>query len=296
MGDDGIAIHGIYSFVFEARGNTLVVNHNSFRRGDPLRLFDPHGRPAGEAVVESVRPLDGFTTTRKSRRVTLSDNTKGPFYAIALDRPLAADFDYLASNPAAAGSGYVLRENTIRNHRARGMLLKADHGLIEGNTIDGSTMGGIVLTPEFWWNEASYSRDVIIRHNTIRHVAYAPEQLGAVVIAALETAPLAGRGHQHIVLEDNRFENLNGVNLLITSAGDVLVKNNLFIHAQHSQTSVAGAGWGENAGELIFVTEAEPVRFEGNIVDDLGPFHQEFIHATPSARIEGAEPQRRIGK
>jgi len=294
MGDDGIAIHGIYSFVFQARSNTLVVNHNSFRRGDPLRLFDQGGRPAGEAVVEAVRPLDGFTNRRKSGRVTLSDNTQGPFFEVTLDRPLVAGFDYLASNPAAVGSGYLLRGNTIRNHRARGMLLKADGGLVEGNTVDGSTMGGIVLTPEFWWNEACYSRNVIIRHNTIRHVAYAPDQLGAVVIAALDTAPLSGTGHQHIVLEGNRFENLAGVNLLITSATDVFVKGNLFIHAHYAQASVAGAAWGENAKALVFVTEAAPIRFEGNLVEDLGPFHQELIHATPSARIEGAEPRIRI--
>ncbi len=290
MGDDAIAIHGIYSFVFDARDNTLVINHNSFRPGDPLRLFDPGGRPAGEAVVESIRPLENFASTRKSSRATLSDTTSGPFFEVTLDRVLAANFDYLASNPAAIGSGYVLRGNTIRNHRARGMLLKADRGLIEDNTIDGSTMGGIVLTPEFWWNEACYSRDVTIRHNTVRHVAYAPDQLGGVVIAAIGTAPLAGYGHQHIVLEDNRFENINGLNLLITSAEDVLVKDNVFIHAQHGQASVAGAAWGENAGELIFVTEAEAVRFENNLAEDLGPFQQVLIHATPSGRIEGAGP------
>jgi hypothetical protein len=296
MGDDGIAIHGIYSFVFEARGLTFVINHNSFRRGDPLRLFDPHGQPAGEAVVESVRPLDTFTNTRKSQRTTLSDNTMGPFFEITLDRPLAAGFDFLASNPVAVGSGFVLRNNTIRNHRARGMLLKADGGLIEGNTIDGSTMGGIVLTPEFWWNEAGYSRNVTIQHNTIRHVAYAPEQLGAVVIAAIETEPISGNGHRHIVLADNRFENLNGVNVLITSASDVLVKNNLFIHAQRVRAPVAGAAWGEDTGALIFVTKADQVRIQGNLVEDLGPLNRELIHVTASARVDGKESGIQIQK
>ena len=296
MGDDAIAIHGTYSFVFEARANRLVINHSGFRQGDPLRLFDRNGRPAGEAVVESIRSLDSFTSTRKSNRATLSDTTTGPFFEITLDRPLAADFDYLASNPAANGSGYVLRGNTIRNHRARGMLLKADRGLIEDNTIDGSTMGGIVLTPEFWWNEACYSRNVTIHHNTIRHVAYAPDQLGGVVIAAIEGAPLSGYGHQHIVLEDNRFENINGVNLLITSAAVVLVKDNVFIHAQYAQASVAGASWGEDAGALIFVTEAQPVRFENNVAEDLGPFQKELIHTAPGGRIEGTGPGIRITK
>ncbi len=289
MGDDGIAIHGTYSFVFVARGNALVINRNSFRPGDPLHLFDSDGRPAGEAVVRSTRALDDFQNTKKSRRVTLSDNTKGPYFEVTLDRPLQGDFDYLASNPAAIGSGYVLRNNTIRNHRARGMLLKAENGLVEGNTIDGSTMGGIVLTPEFWWNEACYSRNVTIRNNTIRRVAYAPEQTGAVVIAAsIESKPVPGCGHQRILIEGNRFENLNGVNLFISSACDVIVRKNSFIHAQHGLVK-GGEVKGESTGSLIFVTEAQDVRFEGNSVSGLGPWNRGLIRTTPSARVDGAD-------
>jgi len=227
--------------------------------------------------------LTGFENDRKSQRVTRLENTKGPYFEVTLDHALPAEFDDLVSNPAAEGSGYILRQNTIRNHRARGMLLKADNGLVEGNTIDGSTMGGIVLSPEFWWNEASYSHDVIIRNNTIRHVAYAPDQLGSVLVATTENVPLAGCGHSRITIEGNRFVELNGVNLLITSACDVTVRKNRFIHSQHQATETAGRSWGEHPGVLVFVTEARQVRFEGNTASGLGPFNKQLIEATPSA-------------
>jgi Right handed beta helix region len=282
MGDDGIAIHGTFSLVFAVRGNALVINRSTFRPGDPLRLFDPDGRPAGEAVVRSIRALADFQNTKKSRRVTLSDPTSGPYFEVTLDRPLQADFDYLASNPAAMGSGYVLRNNTIRNHRARGMLLKAENGLVEGNTVEGSTMGGIVLTPEFWWNEAGYSRNVTVRNNTIRHVAYAPEQVGAVELAAIVDKPVPGCGHQRILIEGNRFENLDGVNLFVSSACDVIVRRNSFIHPQHAAVK------GERAGSLVFVTEAQGVRFEGNTVSALGAFNKILIQTTDTARVEGS--------
>src|SRR5262249_30228253 len=87
MGDDGIAIHGMFSFVFEGRGTTLVINKNSFRPGDPLRLFDSDGKPAGEAIVRSIHPLSDFRNTRKSRRESLTDNTEGPYFEVALDHP-----------------------------------------------------------------------------------------------------------------------------------------------------------------------------------------------------------------
>jgi hypothetical protein len=260
-----------------------VINNNSFRPGDPLRLFDRKGQPAGEAMVTAVQPLTGFENNGQSQRVTRLDNTHGPYSEVTLDHTLPAGFDDLVSNPAAEGSGYVLRQNTIRNHRARGMLLKADNGLVEGNTIDGSTMGGIVLSPEFWWNEASYSRNVMVRNNTIRHVAYAPYQLGAVLIATTENAPTAGCGHRRIVLEGNRFVDLNGVNLLITSACDVTVRRNRFIHTQHQAAEAGGRTWGERPDVLIFVTEAQQVRFEGNTASGLGPFNRQLIEATASA-------------
>jgi hypothetical protein len=287
MADDGIAIHGTYSLVLSAGGNKFVINDGNFRPGDPLRLFDPRGQPAGEALVRSIQPLEGFHNTKKSHRAAISDHTAGPYFEVMLDRPLPADFDYLVSNPAATGSGYVLRENTIRNHRARGMLLKADNGLVEGNLIEGSTMGGIVVTPEFWWYEADYSRNVTIRNNTIRQVAYAPRQLGAVLVAAVGEKPIPGCGHQHIVLDGNRFEDLNGVNLLISSACDVTVKNNLFIRPQRFR--VEAGGMDEEPGSLIDITQAKDVRFENNTILGIGRFNTRIIQVSSTASVSGLQ-------
>lgn len=288
MGDDGIAIHGTYSLVLQVQQNRLVINRNSFAAGDPLRLLDSMGRPAGETLVKSARLLPGFRNVRKSRRKALGDETAGPYVEIVLERPLDAKFDDLVFNPAASGSGYTLRGNTIRNHRARGMLLKADHGVVEGNTIDGSSMGGIVLSPEFWWNEGSYSHNVSIRNNTIRHVAYAPAQFGGVVVATTEDSPVAGCGHQNIVIEANRFEDIDGVNLLISSACDVTVRGNRFVRPQRAKVAAGGASWGEDAGSLIFVTEAKDIRFEDNTASEIGRFNHELVTSTASAHVEGA--------
>lgn len=286
MPDDGIAIHGTYALIFEGHENRLIINKSTFEPGDPIRIYDADGRPSGEAVVRMVVPRPDYHDTRKSGRVTLSDNTRGPYFELTLDRPVNVNFDYLAENPAATGAGYILRDNTIRNHRARGMLLKAPNGLVEHNEIDGSTMGGIVLTPEFWWNEAGYSRNVIIRNNVIRHVAYAPRQLGGLVVAALDgAAPVAGYGNRDVLIENNRFEGINGVNLLITSAADVKVKNNRFINAQTEPGEAAGVAWGEDPGALIFVTQATGIRFTGNKAEGLGKYNRVLVETTPSAHV-----------
>ena len=275
MADDAIAIQGTYSFVFQADGNRLVINRNSFRPGDPLRLVDSAGRPAGVAVVQSVRALPGYVNQRKSRRNTRQDNTTGPYFEVVLDRPLSAAFDDLASNPAASGRGYIIRGNRIGNHRARGMLLKADDGLVEDNLIDGSSMGGIVLSPETWWNEASYSRNVVVRRNRIRNVAYAPRQPGALVIANTET-PVVGCGHQHISVVDNVFEQVEGVNLYLGAACGVAVTGNRFVRERDSNT-------------VIRVIGVSRVRFEFNMVVSPTAERGNLMETTTSTQIEGAE-------
>jgi hypothetical protein len=284
--DDGIAIHGAYSFVFAGRDGYLTINRNSFREGDPLRLFDLAGRPAGEAVVRSIARLADFRNERKSARRTRGDNTGGPYWEVTLDKPLAADFDFVASNPHAVGSGYILRRNTIRNHRARGLLLKADDGLVENNTIEGSTIAGIVVTPEFWWNEACYSRNVTIRNNTIRRTSYIPRPTAAVVIAAIEGKPIAGHGHHNIVFENNTIEDIDGPALFISSADGVVVRNNRFVRPQAKAHACAGAGWGMDCGALMAVAEAVNVRLIGNRVEQPGAALKQTLQKIGGAQVE----------
>ncbi|HZE95700.1 MAG TPA: hypothetical protein VE981_01620, partial [Planctomycetota bacterium] len=147
MGDDGVAIHGSYALLVEAREKSWVVTDGVLREGDPLRLITPEGGLAGEARVVSVRGLKDYAPAGKSRFHGFADLSRFRFAEVTTEPGLPAGFDWQASNPAAAGSGYVVRHTVIRNHRARGLLLKADDGLVEGNTIDGSTTAGIVLAP-----------------------------------------------------------------------------------------------------------------------------------------------------
>jgi nitrous oxidase accessory protein NosD len=163
------------------------------------------------------------------------------------------------------------------------MLLKAHNGLVEGNTIDGSSISGIVLSPELWWNEACYSRNVIIRNNIVRNLPDNPRSSGAIIVGAATDRYTPGYGHKHIVLENNQIQNVNVVNLLITSAEDVAVRNNRFVNAQQVASSPRGAALGEDAGALVYITEAKDVRIEGNTVSGLGPANRSLVKTTPTA-------------
>jgi parallel beta-helix repeat protein len=171
---------------------------------------------------------------------------------------VTAGCDYLAGNPAASGAGLVLRNNTIMNHRERGMILQADNGTIEGNVIEGSTLIGIFIGPESYWGSACYSRNITIRNNTISNVGYWAGSPGALVIAPNTqcTLPPAG-AFENMVIDSNTFQNFNVTGIFVSSTSGVVISNNTFTNVQQA-IPVAPDDKGEDVlpGSLVFITKS----------------------------------------
>jgi hypothetical protein len=293
MPDDGIAVHGVYSWVIEGPGNTLVVSNptvaggTNFNVGDPLRLVDASDQPVGEAVITAVTALPNYHNSRKSARQTVRDFTVGPYYQITLDRTLPAAFDYVASNPNESGAGFILLNNTIKNHRERGMNLKADNGLVQGNVIDGSTVAGIRVGPEFYWAEAGYSRNVTIRNNTITNVGYWGGQTAALLIAPDQGLTQAG-SYQNIVIDGNLFENFDTTAIFISSASGVTVSNNSFVNLQNAAPFAPNnQGITVIPGTLVAVAKSTGVQFQANTTSQLGAYNTGFVQAATGAIVSG---------
>ena len=283
MPDDGVPIHGSYSLVAAASDDHLIVSDRQFRVGDPIHLFNATCEYSGEAKVIAVKNLPDYHADQKSKLSRFANLSQRSFTELTLDKPVKAEFDWMVSNPNADGSNYIVRGCVIRNHRARGMLLKAENGLVENNLVDGSTIDGIVLSPELWWNEACYSRNVIIRNNTIRNCGYAMvgpwvQQAGALtVLGEGKGEP----GHRNIVIENNTFEDNNGMNILIHSASDVQIKGNRFIRAQQQSSDRGKDSFDPTS--LIYITLSNNVRLEKNTIVGKRPFGKAFVTITPTA-------------
>ena len=134
MCDDAIPIHSSYMLVMQADGRKLYYlarqNVNPLKPGMRIRLFDPRERFLCEAVVKSTDKAEsGF-------RLPHLPADKLVYYRLESDRDLPViPAGSRLSTPDTAGSGFVVRNCVIRNHRARGFLIKADDGLIENNRI-----------------------------------------------------------------------------------------------------------------------------------------------------------------
>jgi hypothetical protein len=173
------------------------------------------------------------------------------------------------------------------------MLIKASDGLIEDCTVEGSCLGGIVLTPEMsFWDESDYSRNVVIRHNTLIREDYNQRrgwyQAGALTVAACERGayvPLPG-GHRNILIENNTFQNNDGANIVVSSAQGVTITGNHFVQPMQ-QENPRGSGVGVDPTALIWLTECSGVKISGNTMSDPGPFLKRIVAPTATASGSG---------
>ncbi|MDR2675231.1 MAG: right-handed parallel beta-helix repeat-containing protein [Opitutaceae bacterium] len=281
MPDDGVPIHGSYAMVLKADGAKVLVDAGSFSgsEGDRLSFYGVDGGLAGDAVIVSAvrgKPLPEEEYPKNNWRLFSDRASKQRTHEIVLDRALPLRPAFLVANRDTCGADFVVRRCTIRNHRARGMLLKADRGLVEDCLVEGSTMGGIVISPEpSFWAESDYTRGIIVRRNTVRRTGTWRHDSNPMAGALSLGAHLGGKyapagGHRDILIEDNVFEDNDGVNMVLASADGVVVKGNRFIRPMRRPAS-RGRTAGIPCDALVAVRNCENLTFEKNEILEPGP-------------------------
>jgi hypothetical protein len=296
MTDDGIAIHGSYSIVAEANATSLVIQSSGVIAGTTLRLYDDSFRPVGKLQISEVRKLPNDYRPpggqNKSNSMPGHFTFSGPYSLLTVTPdsvvPAATDFDFLVANEGRLGNVFVLRNNTIRDHRARGMLIKASHGLIEDNVINGSTLGGIIITPELYWGEADFVTNLTVRRNKIARVGIGKQSYGALALGAKGPANsqgvetfVAGYGHRDVSITDNEFSDLDTTAIWVTSAQNVTIARNT-IRRQWLEPT-----WATCCPPLPFpsstvawLSESSQVVVRENCVTQLGPFAETLYNYT----------------
>lgn len=209
--DDCIAIHGSFQTIVCAEGRKLILepgNRGNFAIGEPVRISSPDGY-FGEFKCVGMRVLQ---------------ESHGQL-ELTLDRDCGAPPESKASNPQHNGAGYQIINCTLGNTRSRGILVKADNGLIEGCTISGCGMSAISVGPEYYWGEADYSKNVVIRNNLIRNNALNGGEEGAVWVHGDGAI-----GNGNVTIDENIFDRNYGQNTVLVEYTDgVVIASNRFI-------------------------------------------------------------------
>ena len=206
--DDCVNISGYYAFVAEQNGSSLTVApHGGALRiapGDACQLMTFEGVSLPDAKVVSVGPAK---ETTPAERKMFEGYGLWPGFAANVSRTYALELDDECVLPSGSviisnnrmGNGFAIRNCVMGHNRARGLLLKASNGLIEGNLIEGVECEAVKIAPEYEWMEGGCSRDVVVRGNTLKHNG------GGVFVAGSSGAkkPLPADSHRNIAITNN---------------------------------------------------------------------------------------------
>ena len=274
MADDGIAIKGFYGMVASVSGDrraTVVQEWDLFfQPGDEVQLVDSTGAPKPAAVVDSVLTLPGDQPPSQPPLPAPFDRWEN-FVQLTFDRDVPLEVGDRIANESAVGNGYVIRNNTVRHHRARGMLLKARDGLVENNVVERSSIAGIVIGPESLYNESGYAQDLAIRGNTIVHTGYTTnrQEFWAAITVQSDFSGADAIGNARVTIEDNTIRDVDGVNMYLDGIKDSVVRENR-IHRPNQRPGIPDATGPDN-NTVIYVNRADGLHFDRNVVTQVGP-------------------------
>lgn len=265
MNDDGIAIHGTFSLVTDAdvAGGRLWVAAQAcgtaqFAVGEAVALHDgsfapqpplgpgpgPRARTLYTVLAVARAPPDYAPPRNTSHTVPRQSLAPGAVTFVVLSvagpggapLPAGTGFDWLATNAGRVGAGFAIRNTTVANHRARGMLIKAGGGVIEGCTVANSSMGGIVVTPELYWEEADFVSSLVIANNSVVDVGRGRQGYGGILLAAVDPdgGLASARGHADVLIANNTLTDVGYAPIALSSVAGVTLVGNRVVAPFHA--------------------------------------------------------------
>jgi hypothetical protein len=235
MGDDCINICGDYHLVMESQGKELRVlakGNMNIQPGDPLELVLYTGERMSDARAVSVEPAGPIREDERDflAKQNLDAGLKsarglGKAFTVTLDREAAIPRGGIICSANRIGNGFAVRDCNFGFNRSRGVLIKASHGEITGNRMEGCWMSAILVSPEYWWLEAGSSSDLKITGNTITNCRGIPIR----VEATGGNGGIAPAGaHRNIAINDNTITGCAMPGILVTSTSQLQLGSNKF--------------------------------------------------------------------
>ncbi|WP_142688464.1 T9SS type A sorting domain-containing protein [Chitinophaga polysaccharea] len=175
-------------------------------------------------------------------------------------------------SPSRRCENFILRNNYF--HSTGRVLVKAGHGLIENNTFD-NTHSGITVHSEQGAGHVTGMSNLVIRNNDIIGTghfmsAWWNVQAGAIcILNAADTISPAGT-FDSIRVENNRFTDISGVNIVVTSANHVLIKDNSFYSTGMTTPNQTGGQAGIPQQTVVYLKNCSDVTLDSNRVHTSG--------------------------
>jgi hypothetical protein len=233
MGDDCINICGDYHMIMSSQGKELRVlakGNMNIQPGDPLELVLYTGERLPDAKAVSVQPAGAILEDERAflAKQNLDAGLKSArelsrAFTITLDREVTIPRGGVLCSANRIGNGFAVRNCNFGFNRSRGILIKASHGEITGNRMEGCWMSAILVSPEYWWLEAGSSSDLKIAGNTITNCGGIP----ICIEATGGSGGIAPAGaHRNITITGNTVTGCAMPAILVTSTAELQIGPN----------------------------------------------------------------------
>lgn len=217
MLDDALNVHGIYTkIVLSGEGYAVIEFMNSasvgielYKKGDRLASIDPDTLQTNDILTVKNAVL----INRNHIKLTFEENTT---------LKVGNLIDNLTSYPSL-----LFENNTVRNNRARGMLIATNKPAIIRNCRFHTSGSAIVLECDGkFWFESGAVNDLTIENNIFDDCRYANWDRG--VISIPEGKKLVDNFYYHgrIKIENNTFIGSNDVNVYADNVNELIYTEN----------------------------------------------------------------------
>ena len=225
--DDCLNVHDCSAFGTKTAEREMTFTNlrdpNSYNKGDSLEFRKPDYSPAD------------FKAT-----ITVINKEQGS-YKLTFDKKIPGDMNsqYIIFNRRYDSRNIIIRNCYFHDNRARGLLILARDVTIENNRFFRNQMGALKLETGYTlnsWCEGYGVSNVLIRNNVFEYInptyRYLNEKHPVIYMSVyLKTDPSMQKTEypiiNNITIENNKFINNPGAITYVSSAGNVIIKDNI---------------------------------------------------------------------
>ncbi len=159
-GDDAINIHGYYQTILAEEGTKYRIGVKTRCGTHSQKLDHPD---VGDMLAYC--PKSTLQQIGEYSAVDVENDPDKDECIVTLDRKLPEGCigQYLTNLTKVASLKFI--DCHVRNHLARGMVIRTDNALVEGCCFENSILSAIHISSEVFWHESAASHNVVIRNN-----------------------------------------------------------------------------------------------------------------------------------
>lgn len=229
MGDDATNLHSMYMLVTR-RVDNRTLRITSKARGARRMPSNPP-RPGDRLeIAGGTTPLTPYATVTVES-VKPDPEAKEIVVKFTRALPERAAKGHVVANASACPTARI-RRCTVRNNRARGMLIQTRDVVIEDCKFEYCSAAALHITCDtnYWW-EAIGTRKVLIRNNSFLGCGFGTARRGATIDVFAEVGSQAGPPgvHRNVTIEGNTITGADGSAVHIGSADGVVLRDNTIV-------------------------------------------------------------------